>query len=72
MFHSHTLPVNKSGELSSYSGEGSCRVVATTAIVMGLNFHMWSSMGYQRMMKLFFGRPGRDGSQSHAVVCKPF
>lgn len=49
MFHSQTLPVNKSRMLSSFSGEGSCRVVvATTALGLGVNqsvtcYHVWGT-----------------------------
>lgn len=32
MFHSHTLPLNKSRVLSSFTGEGNCRVVIATTL----------------------------------------
>lgn len=75
MFHSHTLTQNKSRVLSSFTGEGNCRVVvATTALGMGLNFPnishvvMYGVPEDVEAMLQQVGRAGRDGSQSHAIV----
>lgn len=75
MFHSKTLPQNKSRVLSSLSGEGNFRVVvATTALGMGLNFPNISHVilyGVPEDMEAIvqeIGRAGRDGKQSHAVI----
>ncbi|CAM4659375.1 unnamed protein product [Leuciscus chuanchicus] len=75
MFHSHTLPQNKSRVLSSFTGECNCRVVvATTALGMGLNFPnishvvMYGVPEDVEAMLQQVGRAGRDGSQSHAIV----
>ncbi|KAK7945430.1 hypothetical protein WMY93_001158 [Mugilogobius chulae] len=75
MFHSKTLQSNKSRVLSSFSGDGNCRVVvATTALGLGLNFPNISHVilyGVPEDVEALLqeiGRAGRDGSQSHAVV----
>ncbi|KAK0144333.1 putative ATP-dependent RNA helicase R290 [Merluccius polli] len=75
MFQSQTLPVNKSRVLSSFSGEGSCRVVvATTALGLGVNFPkvshviMYGVPNDVEAMLQQVGRAGRDGTQAHAVV----
>ncbi|XP_039661794.1 uncharacterized protein LOC120562244 isoform X1 [Perca fluviatilis] len=44
MFHSKTLTHHKQRVLASFNGEGSCRVVATTALGMGLNFSLYMFM----------------------------
>ncbi|KAL1005232.1 hypothetical protein UPYG_G00056400 [Umbra pygmaea] len=75
MFHSQTLPQNKSRVLSSLGGDGACRVVvATTALGMGLNFPNITHVvlyGLPEDVEAILqevGRAGRDGSQSHAIV----
>uniref|UniRef100_A0A8C6U030 DNA 3'-5' helicase n=1 Tax=Neogobius melanostomus TaxID=47308 RepID=A0A8C6U030_9GOBI len=75
MFHSKTLQQNKSHVLSSFSGEGNCRVVvATTALGMGLHFPTVSHVvlyGVPEDVEAIvqeIGRAGRNGAQSHAVV----
>lgn len=75
MFHSQTLPVNKSRVLSSFNGEGSCRViVATTALGVGLNFPKVSHVIMYGLPEdpeatlQQVGRAGRDGSPAHAVL----
>lgn len=75
MFHSHTLPANKSRVLSALTGHGNCRVVvATTALGVGLNFSnvshvvMYGVPEDTEAMVQQIGRAGRDGSQAHAVV----
>ncbi|XP_051804193.1 probable ATP-dependent DNA helicase RecS isoform X1 [Acanthochromis polyacanthus] len=75
MFHSHTLPVNKSRVLSSINGEGNCRVaVATTALGVGLNFPkvshviMYGLPEDPEAILQQVGRAGRDGSPAHAVL----
>uniref|UniRef100_A0A8C6SLJ6 DNA 3'-5' helicase n=1 Tax=Neogobius melanostomus TaxID=47308 RepID=A0A8C6SLJ6_9GOBI len=75
MFHSHTLPVNKSRVLSSFNGEGSCRVtVATTALGVGVNFPKVSHVVMYGLPEdteatlQQVGRAGRDGSPAYAVL----
>uniref|UniRef100_A0A8C6WUB5 DNA 3'-5' helicase n=1 Tax=Neogobius melanostomus TaxID=47308 RepID=A0A8C6WUB5_9GOBI len=75
MFHSKTLPQNKTRVLSSLSGEGNCKVVvATTALGMGLNFPNISHVvmyGVPEDIEAIvqeIGRAGRNGEQSHAVI----
>uniref|UniRef100_A0A3Q1FAZ7 DNA 3'-5' helicase n=1 Tax=Acanthochromis polyacanthus TaxID=80966 RepID=A0A3Q1FAZ7_9TELE len=75
MYHSQTLPPNKSYVLSPFSGEGNCRVaVATTALGMGLNFPNVSHVvlyGVPEDVEGIVqetGRAGRNGAQSHAVI----
>ena len=75
MFHSQTLPDNKSRVLSSFSGDGSCRVVvATTALGLVVNFPnvshvvMYGLPDDVEAMLQQVGRAGRDGTQAHAVV----
>lgn len=75
MFHSQTLPTNKSRVLSSFNGEGSCRVtVATTALGVGLNFPKVSHVVMYGLPEdpeatlQQVGRAGRDGSPAHAVL----
>lgn len=75
MFHSETLPANKSRVLAALTGEGNCRVVvATSALGVGLNFsHISHVIMYgipedTEAMLQQIGRAGRDGSQAHAVV----
>lgn len=75
MFHSQTLPVNKSRVLASFNGEGSCRVtVATTALGVGLNFPKVSHVILYGLPEdpeatlQQVGRAGRDGSPAHAVL----
>lgn len=75
MYHSQTLPPNKSYVLSSFSREGNCRVaVATTALGMGLNFPnvshavMYGVPEDEEGIVQEVGRAGRNGAQSHAVI----
>lgn len=75
MFHSQTLPVNKSRVLSSFNGEGSCRVtVATTALGVSLKFPkvshvvMYGLPEDREATLQQVGRAGRDGSPAHAVL----
>lgn len=75
MFHSQTLPVNKSRVISSFNGEGSCRVtVATTALGVGLNFPKVSHVVMYGLPEdpeatlQQVGRAGRDGCPAHAVL----
>lgn len=75
IFHSQTLPHNKTRVLNSFSGEGACRVVvATTAVGMGMNFPKVSHVimyGVPEDVEAILqevGRAGRDGSSAHAVI----
>lgn len=72
MYHSYTLPENKSRVLSSFNGEGTCRVtVATTALGVGLNFPKVSHVimyGLPEATLQQIGRAGRDGSPAHAIL----
>lgn len=75
MFHSKTLPQYKQRVLSSFTGEGSCRVVvATTALGMGLNFPnvshvvMYGAPEDAETIVQQAGRAGRNALPSHAVL----
>lgn len=75
MYHSYTLPENKSRVLSSFSGEGTCRVtVATTALGVGLNFPkvshviMYGLPDDPEATLQQIGRAGRDGSPANAIL----
>lgn len=75
MFHSKTLPKYKDRVLTSFNGEGSCRVVvATTALGMGLNFPNVSHVVMYGLPEDVedivqqVGRAGRNGLPSHAIL----
>lgn len=77
IFHSQTLPHNKTRVLKSFSGEGACRVVvATTALGMGMNFPtvsyviMYGVPEDAEAILQELGRAGRDGSSAHAVILR--
>ncbi|XP_066279241.1 uncharacterized protein [Branchiostoma lanceolatum] len=75
MYHKDTLPKYKENVISSFGGNGNCRVViATTALGMGMNFPHVSYvilLGPAKDTETILqqvGRAGRDGSQAEAVV----
>ena len=75
IYHSGTLEANQQHVLSSFNGEGNCRVVlATTSLGMGLNFPnvkhvvMFGSPEDPEDLVQQIGRAGRDGLDAHAVI----
>lgn len=75
IFHSGTLEANKKHVMSSFNGNGNCRVVvSTTSLGMGLNFPnikhvvMFGVPEDAEDLVQQIGRAGRNGLNAHAVI----